>query len=127
MNTQKKSLALAELMGWEIRPSHIHPDLADEIVDYGELFEIATLAPYVVTPNGLAQFAAILLKFPEVMDNFFKVDGEKQHGIVAFNGQFWVRCEGEIEENYEHFTDESAHPTQANLLDEILRMNGIKI
>jgi len=98
MNEQEKSLKLAELMGWEIVDS-------DEAGHYTVLypFDSDALNPYSSQPFGLAQFAAILLKFPEVM--------AKTEGVWEMTESYW----------------ETHKPTQANILDEILAMNGVDI
>ena len=57
--------------------------------------------------NGRAQFAAILLRFPKVMERFVEAYEVEYEAI-------------EIEIINEQ-------PTQANILDEILRMNGKEI
>ena len=99
MNEYEKSLKLAKLMGLSyniidckdgymtIEPTcdHIRRESGD-VVQY---------TPYESDEEGLAQFAAILLKFPEVME--FSTE--------------WTYNK----------------PTQANILDEILRMNGVEI
>ena len=102
MNEQEKSIKLAELMGWERKPNpYSNGAYADE--DYVwdvDVRLINGVYPYASHEFGLAQFAAILLKFPEVMIRFMW-GGE--HGKYFIN------------------------PTQSNILDEILRMNGVEI
>jgi hypothetical protein len=58
------------------------------------------LCPYDTYLNGRAQFADILLEYTEVM-----------HKLTSGTNRFWHGCK----------------PTQANILDEILRMNNIEI
>ena len=103
MNTQEKSLELARLMGWELSNRLLKDRAAImnwHIARYGGHI----LQPYKHNDDGLAQFAAILLKFPEVMN---KCD-----------------CDGYWEFNP---STGGMEPTQANILDEILRMNGVEI
>lgn len=92
MNTELKSLELARLMGWKINKSWIlrTPYLASH-----------ELNPYEQDVYGLAQFAAILLKFPWVMYQFVQQNDSSGIGIKE--------------------------PTQANILDEILAMNGLDV
>jgi len=97
MNEREKSLKLAELMGWVVFT--YSPPFIRFQTSIGK--KLMILDPYGDTPDGLAQFAAIPLKFPEVMKRL------KQD---IFTGQSW-----DIE------------PTQANILDEILRMNGVDV
>jgi len=81
MNTQDKSLKLAELMGWMELP--------------------AMPQPYEDSVIGRAEFAAILLKYLEEDQYFF---------------EGWISRWGT-----------SKPMTQANILDEILRMNGVEL
>jgi len=67
--------------------------------DYG-----VALRVYDDVEEGLAQFAAILLKFPEVMACQFRL-------VSLSSGSYFSR-------------DVTVKPTQANILDEILRMNN---
>ena len=121
MNTQKKSLALAELMRWELFvPEGTHPDmLQDHILDYegGLVLEGMPLVPYIETRNGLAQFAAILLKYPEVMANFCRCESSGLGDGIITPVMDVVQNEG----------FPIALPTQSAILDEVLRMNGIAI
>jgi len=101
---KQKSLALAELMGLKyhapydkdeyitIKPtsSHIQREFGEDV----------KYKPYASDEEGLAQFAAILLKFPEVMPYFVNNDGTVSTKL------------------------EYGEPTQVNILDEILRMNN---
>jgi len=104
MTEQEKSLKLAELMGWRKYPHS--PDMKRGVsysvrgIDGMPSASIVDLEPYAATPIGRVQFAAILLKFPEVITHF--VDGEGELSTANTYGE----------------------PTQANILDEILRMNG---
>ena len=99
MNTQDKSKKLAELMGWE----RIWSSVREEYHVNGSYME---LVMYDSDNDGLAQFAAILLKFPEVFED-------------CIGGGFILETS--------HEGAGYLQPTQANILDEILRMNGIDI
>ena len=109
MNEHEKSLKLADLMGWKIRDdclSHRGYHLI-ETKSYNWLHH-SYLSPYSDSEESLAQFAAILLKFPEVMIRF--VD-DATSGEGTFGKEYY---------GYDK-------PTQANILNEILVMNGVKI
>ena len=98
MNEQEKSLKLAELMEWETRLTCIVKNAPSSVKVYADKesgIGFAELQPYSKEEIGLSQFAAILLKFPEVME--FSTE--------------WTYNK----------------PTQANILNEILRMNGVEI
>ena len=104
MNEPEKSLELAKLMLWQ-KASWNNSGVVDSDAETEPyLFCSQELGPLMLNPyhpvDGLAQFAAILLKFPEVL---YEPDS---YGVL------W-----------------GAHvePTQANILDEILRMNGVEI
>lgn len=89
MNTKDKKLALAKLMGWIVF-YHIPHGTVPHLENTGHV-----LNPY----DDLAQFAAILLKFPEVM--------------AKFNSTYvWGA----------YYTEPTIR--QAIILDEILRLNG---
>jgi len=111
MNEQEKSLKLAELAEWEEAD-------ATNIWTGEDLWNINShycpLEPYQNTRDGLAQFAAILLKFPEVM------------GSVTFNRATNKRTYLTTTQDGNRITG-SADVTQANLLDEILAMHGVEI
>jgi len=92
MNKEEKALKLADLMGWKI-------EIDDEGIAYTDT---TLLQPYADSETGKAQFASILLKFPEVMN------------MNPKEGYF-----GGIDHLFE--------PTQANILDEVLRLNGVEI
>ena len=96
MTEQEKSLKLSELMGWRLYENE------------GKFFthDMGCLCPYNELPrgSGRAQFAAILLRFPEVMARFVGVKNEYEITMLPWN-----------------------EPTQANILDEILRMNGVDV
>ena len=92
MNEQEKSLALAELMEWEL-DSPLSTKYS--YTKYNGL-NWRILEPYDASQEGKAQFSDILLKFPEVMFD-----------------------------EYKHWDLDEC--TQANILDEILRMNGVEI
>jgi len=101
MNEAQKSMELAKLMGWKLTKKLI--------IKKNHSYHLGNtpLMPYSRKVSGRAQFADILLKFPEVMCNFVEV-------ITCGDEQL---C-GEIELSWK--------PTQQNILDEILRMNGVK-
>ncbi len=100
MTETEKSLALAELMGWHVGAKmpagdyHVHIQTMRTYTDRERW-----LMPYREGHiDGLAQFATILLRF----------------GTEIFNsGEFLGDEYGYLKE-----------PTQANILDEILRMKG---
>lgn len=107
MNEQEKSLKLAELMGWRI--VYHEECYANVQKDSGNPLKTESLEPYCEDSNlGLAQFAAILLKNMEVLAHFCRADIRSEQ-----DNEFSVELVGE--------------PTQANILDEILRMNGVAI
>jgi len=99
-NEEEKSLELSKLMGWECSEMHklFYIESDDEFTD-------CILCPYEGCYNGLAQFAAILLKFPEVFE-------------YAEGGGYLKPTE--------HGGCDIA-PTQENILDEILKINGVKL
>jgi len=96
MTEQEKSLKLAELMGWEVGPDGKGNVVFYEVEDFGGCG--SRLQPYAHYEDGLAQFAAILLKFPDVMQG---IDYE------------WHAYPAEAR--------------QRVILDEILRMNGVDV
>jgi len=101
MNTTKE-LALAKLMGWKLHQTDTKSqlyELRDKSFRYLE-GDYQPLEPYSETIAGLAQFASILLRFSQVMT--------LSH---ACHEPIWNAKE----------------PTQENILDEILRMNGVAI
>jgi len=94
---EQKSLALAELMGWNLEPNpYSNGTYADEDMQWnlGVLGKTHSdgLYPYEHHVFGLAQFAAILLELKT---------------------PFFVRT-----------WSAGLEPTQTNILDEILRMEG---
>ena len=106
---KQKSLALAELMDIPF----VIPCESDEYVTFKptsdhiqrEFGEDVKYKPYASDEEGLAQFAAILLKFPEVMllfDQDSRLDVKKQFSIYYRDG----------------------NPEQSEILNEILRMKG---
>ena len=106
MTEQEKSLELAKLMGWKITTLTGGADwhlVREDVLQISDMYPV--LEPYAQCSEGLAQFAAILLKNPEVM--------------MRFNG--CICPERECEQSTE------SEPTQENILDEILRINGVKI
>jgi len=106
MNTQEKSLKLAELMGWETG--------FDELMGWqwnkGGVGEC--LRPYETDILGLSQFAAILLKFREVMLHF-----KWRYRPIVLDAESKVRAKKIW----------NMQPTQTNILNEILRMNNYEI
>jgi len=102
---KEKSLELAKLMGW--KGYYADFEHYDFVWDCNPDFDCTQykLEPYEKSEEGLAQFAAILLKFPEVFE-------------YAEGGGYLKPTE--------HGGCDIA-PTQENILDEILRMNGVKI
>ena len=103
MSVSEKSLKLAELMGWTTQDSSLGYHYITS-----KAFNACVLAPYTEGEEniGRCQFAAILLKFPEVMNNS--------------NLVWWDSYNDCQNEDY-------VEPTQANILDEILRMNGVEL
>ena len=98
MNTEGKSMMLAKLMGWGIYGGRVTDEVGSDRIGFCEP------CPYSDTQQGLAQFAAIMLRFPEVLARFKLMDsGEWMGGLIG------------------------GEPTQSNILDEILRMNGKEI
>jgi len=100
MNEQEKIIELAKLMGWDIKHGYIvgSLDMIPKMLDC-----------YDKCNDGLAQFAAILLKFPEVM-MMFAFDKDDDRWLDSKDGDLF-----------------HGEPTQETILDEILRMNGVKI
>jgi len=101
MTEQEKSLKLAELMGWDVGNDSQTGRL---VVTIRHGMSGWFLEPYAGdTTGGLAQFAAILLKFPEVMKRIYWYDDAIQHCV------------------------DTIPPTQTNILDEVLAMHGVDI
>jgi len=97
INAPEKSLALAKLMLWDVTPDLLF--MPSGVIPRADNWSV--LCPYSYTEEGLSQFAVILLRFPEVMlvwQRYFDPDSQEPHYILE--------------------------PTQANILDEILRMRG---
>jgi len=95
MKEKEKSLELSKLMGWDVTEIRGNKVICNNIEFQGQRLE-----PYAQSSYGLAQFAAILLKFPLAMQQ-----------MTSFIGIGpWLR-----------------EPTQSNILDEILRMSGVKL
>ena len=101
MTEREKSLELAELMGWKV---YWEDNGAESVpvLKMGNRQIAGTLNTY----NNLAQFAAILLKYPEVLvrPRFIGCLNNKELAYPDYN-----------------------KPTQENILDEILRMNSVEI
>jgi len=109
MNEQEKSLKLAALMGWKLQDGTDFEYWSGMSKDLGWIsnYHCQRLDPY----TDLAQFAAILLKFPEVMHKITRHTGSYNSNMkfLGVQGRFIVE------------------PTQANILNEILVMNGVEI
>jgi len=108
MNELEKSLEHARLMKWKLVEYGGRSPIYKTIVavsgghQHRDYFE-----PYRDTTAGRAQFAAILLDNAEVMDRFHTRGNPAPRGSMA--------------------THKTIKPTQESLLDEILRMKGVKI
>jgi len=102
MNEQEeKSLRLAWLMQWAVCwKGRLWGD-PRPILKHGKRQTSGNLYPY----ENLAQFAAILLKFPDVLAEMCSYDDVDS--VVRLKSRW-----------------NGIRPTQANILDEILRMNG---
>lgn len=97
MNTQEKSLNIMRLMRWENQPICV-----PNVWVGGEWL---SLDPYANSVEGLAQFSAILLKyFSPLHFRLCKI------GMGYSDTEQWMDTQ-----------------TQENILDEILRMNGVEI
>jgi len=111
MKEQEKSIELAKLMGWDMSDV-LGKDYITTSMGQPEFLAQMCLRPYGSMPNDLAQFAAILLKFPEVMMMFaFDKDDSR-----------WL--DNKDSEDGDLFYGE---PTQEAILDEILRMHRAKL
>jgi len=95
MKEKEKCLELAKLMGWTEFKS------TGPYLIFSE-YELSELKPYCHDTQGLAQFGAIILKFPEVFE-------------YASGGGF-IQCK-----------DVYIRPTQESILDGILIMKGVTI
>lgn len=107
MNIKDKNKKLAELAGIKTSESGLG---FIYIVDSRQN-EWKIISPYEKSINGLAQFAYVFLKWPNVMLEFV----ELSCGCDSIGDS----CCGKI--------IMKELPTQAEILDEILRMNDIKI
>ena len=116
MNTREKSLELAELMPeLNVRPHYknetrlytheLHNIAEDNEPEDMKMCPVQYFNPYSDDIFGRAQFASILLKFPEVMG---------RHDLYMWNHPNGAAIG-------------ATEPTQANILDEILRMNGVDV
>ena len=100
MTEQEKSLALAKLMGWELSELYIIQN--PECPVFHQYLE-----PYNDSTIGYAQFAAILLKYPEVMTEV---------------------CVAHYDLSIHLFEpEEDGRNWQGFILDEVLRMKGVKV
>jgi len=111
MNEKEKSLELAKLMGWDVVTLTGDSDWYVVREAILKLDEYPVLEPYSPRGEGLAQFGAILLQHKEVFAEFDK------------NRYGWEQrdCEGNWNVGDEY------KPTQAAILDEILKLNGVKL
>ena len=109
MHKRDKSLKLAELMGWTVQDSSLGYHYITS-----KAFNACVLAPYDENEEaiGRCQFAAILLKFPEVMLRF-----KWRYRPIVLDAESKARAKKIW----------NIQPTQANILDEILRMNGVDV
>ncbi len=101
MNEEQKTLILADLMGWNV--------VLSEAKDEYHQFNNVDLRPYDFCDEGLSQFAEIILKFPSYVDKFHT---ETKTGMTSAFFDGWYQNNA---------------PTQVNILDEILIINGIRI
>jgi len=121
---KQRSLALAELMEWQLEPDILSDDGYPYLkYDPANPICLSHLSPYKHSVCSKAQFAIILLKFPEVMVNLCEsvklttkgydewADGDCQFPAPDYERDVVIslKCE----------------PTQANILDEILAINGL--
>ena len=108
---EEKSLLLAELMGWKIThdPDWVWPQMHEPYVHH-------SLRPYEECENGRAQFAAILLRFKEVITRFRLYTNEDRH---IFDQWQRLNMQTEMWENIK------SGPTQSDFLDEILAMHNL--
>jgi len=100
MTETEKSLAWAKIMGWPANDP---------------FFELGTINPYDNDYLGRAQFAAILLKHPEIMKSFCHIEPEID--LVEHDNpinDYWIQFDTNL-------------ATQTNILDEGLRMHGVDI
>lgn len=106
MNTEEKSSKLAELFG------NFHNLTIGSGQCYSDTPFCGSLIidPYKTHNVGRAQFAAILLKFPEVMDQFTACDAAARP---------WAKYHNAANGFCAH-----RKPAQSDILDEILRMSG---
>jgi hypothetical protein len=113
VDTREKSLKLAYLTGWRVYWED-NGVCSNPVLKMGRKQISGTLAPY----NNLAQFAAIFLKHPDVMERFVCTDGHTDASTVT--DERYARYGGV----YQGYLTDKRKPTQENILDEILRMNG---
>jgi len=103
MTHKEKSLELAKLMGWYVHVYDTHVNFESAIFE-------GVLQPYEKNEYGLAQFAAILLKFPEVIFRQADITSIDTGKDIGFDSRW-------------HYYDFN----QTEILDEILRMNGVEL
>jgi len=102
MNEKEKSLELAKLMGWRVHVYDTHVNFDGGVID-------GVLQPYEKSKSGLAQFGAIELQHKKVMMRF---------AFDLCDDRWLDSKDGEL------FHGE---PTQENILDEILKLHGVKL
>ena len=111
MNQEDKSIELAKLMGW------LHEDEEST----APWIWLQWLEPYNNTRIGRSQFAAILLRFPEVIEKFVCTEGHKHLNCTTkeqYDGYGGL---------FQGFIPVEKPFTQESVLDEILKMNGVEI
>jgi len=113
MNEHDKSLALAKLMGWSTSCGRVHCTFEGKNGFNG------VLHPYAKTADGLAQFAAILLKFHDVVSKFVCTEGHTyEHATSA---ERYERYGG----MFQGFITAEKLFTQEAVLDEVLQLKGL--
>jgi len=99
---EEKTEMLADLMGWELIESNQGGYWRDKNTGYRLTLIAYQFTPYSSNMEGLAQFAAILLRFSYVLERFTK----------EFPSGKWML---------------EKEPTQERILDEILKMNRVML
>ena len=116
MNEHDKSLALAKLMGWSTSCGRVHCTFEGKY-----FFGGGVLHPYAKTEEGLAQFSAILLKFPDVVSKFVCTEGHTDEH--ATSAERYERYGG----MFQGFITAEKPFTQEAVLDEVLHMSGVEL
>jgi len=96
-----KNLSLAKLMNWKVKL------ISDDIFELREQQFESDGYPLLDPYSDSAQFVSIFMRFPQVVDSFHT---EQKTGMTSAFYQGWCH---------------DLCPTQENILDEILRMNGL--